>query len=54
MPNQIKSKAQEGLLRAAAAGKSSKIDPKTAKKILNDNAGTKVKGLPEHVKPKKR
>lgn len=54
MPGQIKSKAQERLLRAAAEGKSDKMSPGTAKKMLTDNKGTKVKNLPEHVKPKRR
>jgi len=40
-------------MRAAAAGKSSKVPASVGKKFVAAQKGKPIKGLPEHVKPKK-
>lgn len=49
MPNQIKSKAQNAMIHAAAEGKSDKMSSGTAQKMLKDNH-PKVSQLPAYAK----
>lgn len=53
MPNQIRSKAQNALIHAAAEGRSSRMSAKTAKKMLRDNH-PKVSRFPERVSRRNR
>lgn len=45
----MKSKAQNGLMRAVLAGKSTKVPRKVAQEYVNAEHGKSVKKLPERV-----
>jgi hypothetical protein len=50
MPNQVKSKAQQGFLGAVASGSAKKtgLTPNKARQILHDNRGT-MRNLPDRA-----